>query len=144
MGRDSLSLTARPEVFHIHRLTITAPAITSLFRRTIQTGEHHTAVFHIAQTSTRDSLLLTARPEVFHTHRSDITAPAITNLPIKNSMERTSTKLELILPVFSIAQTSMRDSCSPMVRPELCHTHKLATTVQQNMPSSRRRTPKSE
>merc|ERR1719515_364090 len=124
--RDSPSLTERPEVSHTHKLDITAPPTTNLSRRRmIQTGDHHTPLFLIAQTSMRDSPSPTERPEVSHTHRLDITAPLTTNLPRRRMIQTGDHHM----PVFHTAQTSMRDSPSLTVRPEVSHTHRLDITA---------------
>merc|ERR1719329_330668 len=75
-----------------------------------------------------------ARPRLFHTHRSDTIAPANTKWP-RRRMSQTGVPP---MDPFHIAQTSMRDSPSPMARPEPYHTHKLASTATQSTPSSRR------
>merc|ERR1712032_129177 len=126
----------RLKVYHTHRLDTTAPLTTNSQRRRIQTGDQPMALFHTAQISMRDSLSLMARPRLFHTHRSDTIAPANTKWP-RRRMSQTGVQP---MDPFHIAQTSMRDSPSPMARPEPCHTHRLDTTAPLSTNSARRRT----
>merc|ERR1712032_1675347 len=126
----------RLKVYHTHRLDTTAPLTTNSQRRRIQTGDQPMALFLTAQISMRDSLSLMARPRLFHTHRSDTIAPANTKWP-RRRMSQTGVQP---MDPFHIAQISMRDSPSPMARPEPCHTHRLDTTAPLSTNSARRRT----
>ena len=80
-----------------------------------------------------DSPSLTVRPEVSHIHKPDSTAEPITDLlKLKDHFTSHTPTVELKdLPQPSnIAQTSMIDSPSLMVRPEASHTHKLDSTAE--------------
>merc|ERR1712032_673947 len=89
-------------------------------------GPAHASLPHCPDFDERFTLA-TERQEVYLTHRLDTTAPANTN-SLKRKRRRIQTG-DQHMPPFLTAQTSMRDSPSLTVRPEVCHTHRLDTTA---------------
>jgi len=87
---------------------------------------------------TQEILLRMEQPLPFHTQNHITTADTTKTVwlfpnwnGLVHSMERTFQELVLMLELSNIALTSMREWLSPMVRPELSHTHNHITIATQ-------------